>query len=169
MQGLRFAPRPFVFFGEVLIEFARRTNLRFSVVVLCLLCSVVLAGCKSGPDLPPTVPVEGVLTLDGKPVAEATIIFIADQGVYNATGTTDTEGRFEMSAFQEKKGVVVGSYKVEMNKTIVEPRPGGREGESDVNLKLGLPKRYNTFTTSGITINVTDAGQQDLKFELKSK
>jgi len=143
--------------------------LRFCLIVLCLMYGAAFAGCKSGPDLPPTVPVEGILTLDGQPVAEATIIFIADQGVYNATGTTDSEGKFEMSAFQEKKGVVVGSYKVEMNKTIVEPRPGGREGESDVNLKLGLPTRYNTFTTSGITINVTDAGQKDVKFELKSK
>ena len=134
-----------------------------------LMVGGLFVGCESGPDLPPTVPVEGVVTLDGKPGADATVVFIADQGTYNATGVTDPDGHFEMRAFQEKTGVVVGSYKVEINKTIVEPRAGGREGETDVNLKLGLPRRYATFTTSGLTIQVPEAGNQDVKFELKTK
>lgn len=143
--------------------------MKISRCLVGLVFCVWFSGCESGPDLPPTVPVEGIVTLDGKPVADANVIFIADQGTYNATGIAGSDGRFEMKAFEEKSGVVVGSYKVELSKTIVEPKPGGRDGESDVNLKFGLPRRYSTFTTSGITFTVPAAGDKDVKFELKSK
>ena len=87
----------------------------FSIGILCL----VFAGCESGPQLPPTVPAEGIVTLDGTPVADATVVFIAEQGNYNGTGVTNKEGKFSMKAFDSKSGVVVGSYKVELNKTVV--------------------------------------------------
>ncbi len=95
-------------------------------------------------------------------------VFIADQGTYNATGVTDKDGKFAMKAFDQKSGAVPGSYKVELNKTIVESA-GEKGGESNVNLKLGLPKKYATFTTSGITITLGEGGQKDIKFELTSK
>ena len=101
-------------------------------------------------------------------VADATIVFIAEQGSYNATGISDKDGKFVMKAFDTKPGVVKGSYKVELNKTIVDSK-NGKGGEAEVNLKYGLPKKYATFTTSGLTISVTEAGNKDLKYELKSK
>jgi len=114
------------------------------------------------------VPAEGVVTLEGTPVADATVVFIADVGTYNATGVTGADGKFAMKAFDEKSGVVVGSYKVEINKTIIESA-GGVEGESNVNIKQGLPKKYATFTSSGLTYSAAEGGKKDIKFELKSK
>lgn len=137
-------------------------------MVLC----ASFVGCGEDLDLPPTVPVEGIVTLDGTPVADAVVVFIADQGTYNATGVTNSEGKFEMQAFPQKSGAVVGSYKVELNKSIVEPVKSGRKGDEgggDVNLKFGLPKKYALFNTSGITYKVPEGGDKDIKFELKSK
>ena len=128
----------------------------------------LIVGCNSGAGLPPTVPAEGVVTLDGAPVADATITFIADVGTYNASAVTDKEGKFAMKAFEEKKGAVAGSYKVSINKTIVESREGGK-GESDVNLKQGLPMKYSNFLTSDLTIKLGEAGDKSIKYELKSK
>lgn len=144
-------------------------TLRAITAFVCLVfCVSLVSGCNSGAGLPPTVPAEGIVTLDGAPVADATITFIADAGTYNASAVTDKEGKFAMKAFEEKKGAVPGSYKIAINKTIVESREG-RKGESDVNLKQGLPMKYSNFLTSELTIKLGDAGDKNLKFELKSK
>jgi hypothetical protein len=58
--------------------------------------------------------------------------------------------------------------KVAINKTIVESRDG-RQGESDVNLKQGLPMKYSNFLTSGLTIQLGKDGDKNIKYELKSK
>ena len=143
--------------------------MRAITLFACAVLSVAfVSGCNSGADLPPTVPAEGIVTLDGVPVVDATITFIADVGTYNASAVTNKEGKFAMKAFEEKSGAVAGSYKVAINKTIVESRDG-KQGESDVNLKQGLPMKYSNFLTSGITITLGAAGAKDLKYELKSK
>lgn len=143
--------------------------LRAHLTACCAFLGLVsLIGCDSGPKLPATVPAEGVVTLDGTAVADATVVFIADVGTYNATAVTDKDGKFAMKAFDQKNGAVVGSYKVEINKTVLESR-GESGGESNVNIKHGLPKKYATFTTSGLTFTIPEGGTKDIKFELKSK
>lgn len=138
------------------------------VFAYTVFCVALVSGCNSGPGLPPTVPAEGVVTLDGAPVADATITFIADVGSYNASAVSDKDGKFAMKAFEEKKGAVAGSYKIAINKTIVESRDG-KKGESDVNLKQGLPMKYSNFLTSGLSIKLGDSGEKNIKYELKSQ
>ncbi len=129
---------------------------------------LALVGCSGGSNLPPTVPAEGVVTLDGVAVEQATVVFIAEQGTYNATGITDKDGKFALKAFDEKPGAVVGSYKVEINKTVIE-KASDKGGESQVKLTQGLPKKYATIGTSGLTSTIPEKGTKELKFELKSK
>lgn len=144
-------------------------TLRAITLFACAVVGVVLvSGCNSGAGLPATVSAEGTVTLDGAPVADATITFIADVGSYNASAVTDKEGKFAMKAFEEKKGAVPGAYKVAINKTIVESR-SGKQGESDVNLKQGLPMKYSNFLTSDLTIQLGNAGDKNIKYELTSK
>lgn len=142
-------------------------NLRKTLVVTCCLLIVGYTGCKKD-NLPKTVPAEGVVTLDGSTVEGAIIVFIATQGNYNATGVTDANGKFKMNAFDTKQGAVPGSYKVEINKTVMESATG-KLGETDVNMKYGLPKKYSTFTTSGLAKDLGDQGDTSIKFELTSK
>ncbi len=167
--GLKPLLQPFTFANEPSPishwEFTLRTNPFFASAFLSVLC---IAGCNSGPPLPATVPAEGSVSLDGAPVSDVTIVFIAEQGNYNASGVTDKNGKFSMKAFDTKNGAVPGSYKVELNKTVVESKDG-RKGESEVNLKYGLPKKYASFVTSGLTITLTEAGNKDIKYDLKSK
>jgi hypothetical protein len=133
---------------------------------------LLLAGC--GPDvshLPATVPAEGTVTLDGAPVENAAVSFIADSGNYHATALTDATGKFRLRAFQEKEGAVPGSYKVEVNKTVVTGGgDAGTEGEGGpVNVQFGLPEKYATIGTSGLTSTIPESGATDLKIELQSK
>ncbi len=137
-------------------------------IAAALLLSVGLCGCGPASNLPKTVPAEGIVTLDGQPIGDVTIIFIAEQGSYNATAVTTADGKFSLRAFPEKTGAVPGSYKVEMTKTIVEAASAKRD-EPNVNLKFGLPKKYANIATSGLSREIGADGEKDLKFELVSK
>ena len=101
-------------------------------------------------------------------MSDVTIIFIAEKGTYNATAVSDSSGKFAMKAFEQKSGAVAGSYKVELNKTVVESK-GMKGGEADVNMTYGLPMKYASFTTSSITITLPESGNKDIKFDLVSK
>ncbi len=139
----------------------------FTFLVLTLSCCI-LNGCNSGPALPKTVPAEGLVTLDGTPVNGATVLFIGETGEFNAHGQTDENGNFKVNSFDQKTGAVPGKYKVEISKTIVE-QGSEKEGETSVNLQYGLPKQYASFMTSGLTADLGEQGDTNMKFELKSK
>ena len=129
------------------------------------------AGC--GPDLshlPKTVTAEGTVTLDGKPIENATVVAIADQAEYSARGVTDATGKYSLQAFEEKKGAVPGSYRVQVNKTVLTESGGGEDENSigSVNVQYGLPKKYAAVSTSGLTLVIPDQDKSDLNFELKS-
>jgi hypothetical protein len=127
----------------------------------------LLAGCVTD-NLPKTVPAEGMVTLDGEPVSDATVLFITDTGNNSASGVSNKDGKFELKVFEEKKGAVPGAYKVTVNKTIVEPS-SEKNGESEVNIKYGLPVHYSDLTKSGLTYTLSDQGDKNIKIELKSK
>jgi len=146
--------------------FEERILKSFSLFVL--LGFATFLGCNSGPERPPTVPAEGVVTLDGQPVSEAAVIFIADVGSYNASGITDKNGTFKLKAFEEKAGAVPGSYKVEITKTIIE-QTTTKAGESGANVKYGVPVKYASMATSDFAIKLSDKGDKEIKFDLKSK
>jgi hypothetical protein len=77
------------------------------------ICAVVLlvhSGCGAK-----TVPVEGVVTLDGQPVAQATVTFISEDGSRTFSGQTDDNGRFTLQG-SKGLGVEAGSYKVTVAK-----------------------------------------------------
>ncbi|MFO1066030.1 MAG: carboxypeptidase-like regulatory domain-containing protein [Pirellulales bacterium] len=129
------------------------------------------AGCgPSTSHLPKTVNASGIVTLDGSPVDKAAVVFIAEQGNYNATAMTDASGKFSLNAFIEKTGAVPGAYKIEINKTLMEAgtdKKGNTEGI--VNVSFGLPRKYASFTTSELKFTIPESGTEDIKLELKSK
>jgi hypothetical protein len=127
----------------------------------------LLTGCVAD-NLPKTVPAEGIVTLDGVPVSDATVLFITDTGNNSASGVSNKDGKFELNVFEEKKGAVPGAYKVTVSKTIVEPA-SEKGGETAVNVKYGLPVKYSDLTKSGLTYTLSDQGDKNIKIELKSK
>lgn len=57
-------------------------------------------------------PVEGVVMLDGVPVANASIQFIPQGSGRDATAGTNAKGEFVMSTQEPRDGVMPGAYKV---------------------------------------------------------
>jgi hypothetical protein len=76
--------------------------------VLFTLFVAAIAGCGGAR----TTPVEGVVLLDGKPLAGASIQFVPQEKGRQATAETDASGQFAMSTLQPRDGVLPGTYKV---------------------------------------------------------
>jgi hypothetical protein len=140
----------------------------------CILLSL-LAGCSGGNDKwkssrPKTVLAGGVVTLDGKPLEAAQVVFVsssADSGT-GGSGLTDADGNFELSSFPPDKGIPPGTYQVMIVKAIV---PEVQEVSEDVfsppaTAKLLVPVKYTTPTTSGLTVEIPEEGKADIALQL---
>src|SRR5688572_136090 len=137
------------------------------IAALCLL----LAGCGSK-----TSSVSGTVTLDGKPLPDATIQFVPDGAGRDATGQTDKNGYFSMSTFKPGDGVVAGNYKVvvspplgEVDKTVhatsgdamnaPAPKPVAKKAST-------FPEKYTRPDQTPLTQEVPPKGR--VTFDLKS-
>lgn len=99
-------------------------------LALCaLMLTLAVAGCGS----PPRATVEGVVTLDGKPLADVEVQFIPEPGQGGqpapASGYTDKDGRYRIDA-TATGGVSVGTYRVCVNDAKLM-MPGGGTDPND--------------------------------------
>ncbi len=93
--------------------------------ILLLAALVSLGGC-GGVGKP--VKVHGVLTLDGKPLAGATITFTPAQGDGKpAYGRSESDGSFLLTTFKPDDGALPGDYKVTV--TYSEPDKAADAGD----------------------------------------
>lgn len=132
------------------------------LALLTLLIIGSLSGC-SGNNGPKTVEASGVLTLDGEPIKDAQIVFVALEGT-PAYGSTDANGKFSMKISEESSGAVPGTYPVIVSKTKMEELGGG-----NVKLEQGLPEKYGNPAKSGLSVTIPESGSKSIKLELDSK
>ncbi len=94
----------------------RWRNGSFGALVLIL---VLTAGCSK------TATVKGRVTLDGKPVAGATVLFVPEPGnaARPASGLTDGDGNFQLTTYRMEDGAVPGAYRIVVSKTKAFPEP----------------------------------------------
>jgi len=134
------------------------------MMLMATLMVALEAGC--GPSRPALLPAEGVVTLDGKPLANAALIFQPKAGGRPASGRTDASGRFSMGTFASKDGVLPGEHTVTI--MAVEnvgppPKPG-----SQAEVRWVTPKRYSLPDASGLSATVA-AGSKTFPFDLSSE
>lgn len=119
-----------------------------SVVLLVLVTS--LPGCGGAGDQPELGQVTGTITLDGKPLSGVAVVFQPDGG-RPARGTTDAEGKYELTYIRNTRGTKVGRNRVEIAPS--EEGDESSESESDADEpqvkqptrsgKPSIPARYN--------------------------
>ena len=115
--------------------------------------AVSLPGC--GPSYPETIPVSGTVTLDGQTIAGAAVVFTPEEG-RQATGTTDSSGRFELSTFRLGDGALPGPHRVTVSKTTV-----GDDGK----IVFLIPRVYGNQQTSPLTCDVQKK-MAEVRFDL---
>jgi len=135
----------------------------WTLAVLATLAAWV--GCGSGGR--ETIEVQGVVTLDGQPLADAGVMFSGPEGGSTVATRTDASGAFTVRA-------VPGSSQVAVSKTETS---GGAPPQDDgtmpadggkVQVKALVPAKYADFRTSGLTVDVA-SGMEPVRLELTSK
>ena len=170
-----------------------RPNYCFLVLGLAA-CALAVTGC-SGDDgrvMLDTEYVEGVVTLDGEPVPDATVTFVpvdTTQGM-SATGRTDEQGVYKLTAVgsgeatgEAEAGTLPGEYQVGVIKTISDSLLTEEEAEeqgveyvaptraeelaADV-VTFVVPKKYNNPRQSELKVTVQE-GDNEIPIELTSR
>ena len=132
----------------------------------------IAVGCDKRPNLPPQYPVSGTITLDGKPLSGAGIMFLP-RGETRGTGAfamTDGVGKYSLKTDYGGPGAPDGEYAVTISKVVNRdgtpyvPNPNAAEaGERET-----LPSTYSDSMKTVLTANVPKGGDT-INFELKSK
>jgi hypothetical protein len=118
----------------------------------------LLTGCgRDGLNL---APVTGVVTMDGKPVAEASVIFAPNDSKAGppAIGATNEQGAFTLVT-ANRPGAVVGEHRVAVSKSEATVIPQ-RRGLPIYRVKEALPPKFGSVETSGLTATVRDDDNQ---------
>jgi hypothetical protein len=110
-------------------------------------------GCGDG--RPARVPVSGMVTIDGAPLARGNIKFVPEHG-RPSSGHMDSDGRFTLTCYDGADGALPGKHRVQINAN----RP-----ISERKMEIFTPKHYADFRTSGIEV-VIDQPVDDIKIEL---
>ncbi|HEY7532629.1 MAG TPA: hypothetical protein VH681_07565 [Nitrospiraceae bacterium] len=130
------------------------------------LALIFTTGCDdSGMNL---APVEGVVTLEGAPVAEAGVMFVPNDSSLGppATGATDADGRFSLIT-ANRAGALVGDHRVVISKDEVVTIPQ-RHGLPIYRTRYLIPPKYGSVDTSGLTATVID-DDNEFEFKLSAK
>jgi hypothetical protein len=133
-----------------------------------ILLAVALTGCGGKG----TIPVKGVVTLEGAVLPEATVLFVPDgpEGGRPASGFTSSDGVFQLTTYQPNDGALPGNYRVLIRKTVAARDPGAAErsalerardkyaDKSPRAKKPILPVPYASFETTPLRCTVPVTG-----------
>lgn len=132
-----------------------------SVIVVATLTLVV--GCGGGGD-PDVVRVSGIVTMDGKPLPNATVLFVSGQGRPSGA-ITNEQGHYELNYTGDQKGARVGNNRVQI--TTAQGPSETMEGEPVPPVPEIVPVKYNE--RSELEFEVKADGNNVADFNLKSK
>lgn len=117
---------------------------------------VGLTGCW-GNDRPKTIPISGVVTIDGQPPGEGGKLFFTPTEVapgYNrrpASGSFNAQGNYRVMSWEPDDGLVPGHYTVAI-------APGDA-------VKTRVPAKYQQSATSGLEVDVP-VDQRSIEFNI---
>jgi hypothetical protein len=111
--------------------------------------------------------VEGIVRLDGKPLASGTVRFVPAAG-RAATGAIQSDGSFTLGTYGESDGALIGKHQVAV--IAYEAAEDGRPAYEvrTTTSKFLVPQRYMAVGTSGLTFEVKP-GKNEANFELTTK
>ncbi|QDU89639.1 hypothetical protein Pla175_30320 [Pirellulimonas nuda] len=132
-----------------------------AVVVVAVVAVSHLVGCRGGEQL---VQAAGRVQLDGKPLAEAQVVFypLEGEGRRAFIGMTDAQGGYELSeAGGRAQGVPPGKYRVSIS-TAVQT---GVVNEFTPTPPERVPKKY---ANGALEFEVPPTGAPEAHFDLES-
>ena len=137
---------------------SRRSKVHRWVLNITVLSGLAAAGCgASRSDLGQ---VSGRITLDGRPVPNAFVQFVSQEGGTTSYGRTDGAGAYRMEATRKSQGASLGANLVRISTADVQD-----QGGKAVNVPEQIPAEYNVRSD---LVRKVEAGDNVFDFELKS-
>ena len=145
-----------------------------AIVLLLPLVAVVVFGCGKDTNLPDLLATGGTVTLDGKPLADAVVMFrpVGSTRGTESYGRTDAAGHYTLTSRHLGEGTPVGEYRVTVSKLAM---PDGSALPSDKDfdpmttpVKELLPAYYSNRELTKLTATVPEGGGE-INFELSSQ
>lgn len=133
----------------------------FARVLVFATVLIAVVGC--GPSGPTIAEVEGTVTMDGKPLSMASVVFIPENG-RPAGAITDENGHYVLNFTEGREGAIPGKNKV----SITTKRDPGKDvdGNALPAYPETVPMKYNTQTE--LTFVVEDGKKNQADFSLNS-
>ncbi len=136
--------------------------------VACGLVSLTAPGCSRS--APAVAPVEGRVTLDGKPLSSGRVTFWPTGG-RSGSGWIEEDGTYSLGTFRESDGAVLGPHKVTVtaaSKTPTRPPDFDRDGPPAGWPRSPIPIRYSNPESSELAFDVRP-GLNRLHIELTTQ
>jgi hypothetical protein len=131
------------------------TRLRLAVAAACGMGLLVAAGCNSR-KLPPLGRVHGRVTLDGRPLAEAGVVFHPKGKGHESCAYTNDDGEYDLDYAPGVRGASAGEHSVRISRQMT------RDPRSQV-----VPDKYNQETTLVFEVKAGEENAAD--FDLTSQ
>ncbi len=130
------------------------------VLGTCLLALACFGCAQDGPEI---AGVEGTITMDGEPLADASVVFIPENG-RPAGAATDSSGHYVLTFTAGREGTMPGKNKVQIS-TAADPSETP-DGEPVPARPETIPMKYNAQTTLEFTV---EADKKNIaNFDLES-
>jgi hypothetical protein len=143
---------------------ARLLPLLFVAMAIAVsFASIVGCGRSNRP-----VSASGIVTLDGRPLANASVMFSPTHDGPSAAGATNADGEFQLATTNDA-GALRGEYRVSVTKReVIGMGNHGVAGQGGIRVKWLAPQKYSNFETSGLRATVGD-GENKYTFDLSSR
>ncbi|MDR2641393.1 MAG: carboxypeptidase-like regulatory domain-containing protein [Planctomycetaceae bacterium] len=112
--------------------------------------------------------VSGIVMLDEKPLANATVTFYPTEPGSPAVGMTDKNGHYELAVSHSVKGAIPGNYKVTIS-TARSEQPD--YSSKEIKIISAIPEYVPEKLTNQVTTNLIKeikSGKQKINFALTS-
>lgn len=158
-----------------------------SLAFACCAALLVTVGCGGAPQLEGLEKYSGVITLDGEPLAGASITLVpSTMALKGAGAVSDEKGKFVFQTLQAGDGVMPGDYRVTVQKFHIEDaytpeeekifaEAGGKKhaevfpDRPEPTSVSDIPEYYGNADASGLTLTLPEGGAKDLKIEISSE
>ena len=141
-------------------------DLRFALVVCAALC-----GCTRTPTVAKvqTLPVTGKVTLDGKPLDKATVLFMVADPPTTFFAMTKDDGTYQLQGPEGREALLKGKCKVTISRMVKPDGSTLAEGEMPAMVQAveSLPAKYSQFDQTILSQTVASEGGT-FDFELTS-
>lgn len=125
-----------------------------------LVFSVCLLGCgSSGPEI---ASVEGTVTLDGQPLANASVVFVPEGG-RPAGASTDAQGKYVLNFSGGRKGALPGKNVVRISTLMGETTDDN--GQMVPGTPETIPAKYNAQSTLEFNVEAGKVNVADFALE----